>query len=276
MNKLVLLFFIFLLCSCREGTTLYNGYIDADLIYLSSDFAGRLEQLFVRRGQTVQENQLLFRLEQTSEHYNVAMSQFSNDNLLSQRKEIINQIHYSELNYRRTLKIRKQDAASQNDLEVAKKDLDVLKNQLHAIDFQIKSSQINTKDKKWMVTRKESHAADRGIIFDTFFTKNEYVQAGQPVLALITRQNIKAVFFVPEKNLSNVLLNAKVKISSDGNPRLATGTINYISNIAQYIPPVIYSREDRQNLVFRVEAGIDSPNLNQIHLGQPITLEVVG
>ena len=275
MRKFVLLLFVFLLCSCGDKGHQYNGYIDADLTYLSSNFAGRLADLLVRRGQTVHKNQLLFKLEQTSEYFGEAISQSNKNSLLSQRNEIINQIQYADINYRRILGMKKKDAASQNDLDVAKKDRDVLTNQLAAIDFQIKSSRVDMADKKWIIERKESLATDTGLVFDTYFTKDEYVQAGQPVLSLITRQNIKVIFFVSEKDLSGIILNGKVKISSDGSATLATGTINYISNIAQYTPPIIYSREDREELVFRIEARIDSPNLNRVHLGQPVSLEIV-
>ena len=199
MRKFVLLCCIVLLSSCKEGDSLYNGYIDADMTYLSSNFAGRLTKLLVLRGQAVKKNQLVFKLEQTSENFGVAMSEFAQNNLLSQRKELIDQIHYNEINYRRTVRIRKQDAASQNDLDVAKKDLDVLKNQLTALDFQIKRSQVDTADKQWHAARMENHATGPGIIFDTYFTRGEYVQAGQPVVSLITKRNIKVIFFVPEK-----------------------------------------------------------------------------
>ena len=275
MRKFGLLCCIFLLCSCGEDDSFYNGYIDADMTYLSSNYAGRLVHLFVVRGQVVQKNQRLFKLEQTSEKFGVDISEFTQHNLLSQRKQILDQIRYSEINYRRTLQRRKQDAASQNDLDVATKDLDVLKNQLAALDFQIKSSQVDTADKQWQVARKENYATDSGIIFDTYFTQGEYAQAGQPVVSLITPKNIKVIFFVSEKDLSKIQLNHKVKLLTDGNVLLGTGTIRYISNTAQYTPPIIFSREDRQSLIFRVDAGLDKPDLNQVHLGQPVSLRLV-
>jgi len=260
---------------CKENKTQYNGYIDADLTYLSSNTAGRLTDLFVKRGQAVHKNELLFKVEQTTEKNAIARSQLSEKTLLAQRKQLIDQIHYSKINYQRNLETRKNDASSQNDLDVAKKDLDVLTNQLAAIDFQITSSQIDTRDKQWEVAHKEAYAPDEGLIFDTYYTPDEFVQGGQPVLALITKPLLKVIFFVPEKNLSNLRLNAKVSVSSDGNPALASGIINYISQIAQYTPPILFSRDERHQLVFRVEARIEKPQLNQIHLGQPVTLEVI-
>jgi HlyD family secretion protein len=83
------------------------------------------------------------------------------------------------------------------------------------------------------------------------------------------------IFFVPEHDLSLLHLNAKVSLSSDGNPTWASGTIRYISKIAQYTPPNLFSRDERHQLVFRVEAGIDKPQLNHIHLGEPVTLELL-
>lgn len=275
MRKLIFLLIPFLLLSCKDDNLFYNGYIDADLTYLSSNYAGRLTDLLVSRGAHVHKNQLLFKLEQTNEKFDVEKSQLSKNNLLAQRKEIIDQIHYNDINYRRVLKMQQQHAASQNDVDLAKRDLDVSNSQLKAIDFQIQSSLVDTADFNWQITRKENYANQDGIIFDTYFTQGEYVQPGQPVLSFITRQHIKVIFYVPEQALSNISLNSKIKLSTDGNPSYGTGTIRYISNIAQYTPPVIYSREERQKLVFRVEASIDAPNLNQIHLGQPVSLEII-
>lgn len=194
--------------------------------------------------------------------------------MLAQREQILTQLRYNEINYRRISGMQKQNAASQNDLDAARRDLNISKEQLNAIDVKIKNSQVTTNDKKWQMTRKENFAPQSGIIFDTYYTKGEFVQAGAPVLSLITRNNIKAIFFVPEIKLSQLRLNQQVKIMTAANDDFAQGHINYISNIAEYTPPIIYSREERQRLVFRIEVKIDAPDVEKIHLGQPVTLEL--
>src|SRR3990167_105355 len=274
MRKWILVFVILFLCACQRNTPKFNGYIDADLTYLSSDKSGRLEYLFVKRGDFVKAAQPLFKLEQFSEKADVKISYFDQKNLSAQRQQVLDQLHYAEINYLRTKKMLQDRAASQNTLDVAKKDLDVLKSQLAGIDFQIKGSLVNTAVKTWWVSRKEGIANEEGLVFDTYFTQNEYIQAGQPVLALIIKQNIKVIFFVPEPLLSKIKLNSQVKIMFDGSPSIL-GKINYISNIAQYTPPIIYSLEDRQKLVFRVEACVNVANLRDLHLGQPVTVEVL-
>jgi HlyD family secretion protein len=273
MWKRLLLCCIVLLSACKDKPLRYNGYFDADLTYLSSDFPGRLSHLDVKRGQSVRRDQLLFKLEQTNEHYSVQNSELTQRNLEAQRQGILAQLIYNDINYRRTRQIRTQDAASQNDLDLATEQLAILKSQLAALDSQLQSSQVDTADRKWMLSRKMSVAPDDGIIFDTYYTQDEFVQGGQPILALITRHNIKVIFFVNEEELTRIHIQQKVSISSDGNAKLAVGQISYIANIAQYTPPIIYSREQRSKLVFRVEARIDKPDLNKIHLGQPVSIE---
>lgn len=262
------------LTACNEDDKSFNGYIDTDLVYLSADFGGRLIDLAVQKGQLVKKNQFLFKLEQTNERYQVEMSQLNNKDLHTQRQQVLIQLNYNKINYHRIFGMRKQNAASQNDLDAAERDLNISQQQLADIDTKIQSNKIETADKRWQVTRKENFATEHGIIFDTYYTKGEFVQAGYPLLSLITKNNIKAIFFVPEKQLSQLRLNAQVTIRTDKNADFAMGHIFYISNIAEYTPPIIYSREERQRLVFRVEAKIDCPDLEKIHLGQPVTLEL--
>ncbi|STY31007.1 hemolysin D [Legionella wadsworthii] len=265
---------LLLLTACGKENKYFSGYIDTDLVYLSADYSGRLTDLAVLRGQLVTKKQFLFKLEQTSEQYDVAISNLNQKDLLAQREQILTQLRYNEINYRRISGMQKQNAASQNDLDAARRDLNISKEQLNAIDVKIKNNEVTTNDKKWQMTRKENFAPQSGIVFDTYYTKGEFVQAGAPVLSLVTRDNIKAVFFVPEIKLSQLRLNQQVKIKTAANEDFTQGHINYISNIAEYTPPIIYSREERQRLVFRIEVKIDAPDVEKIHLGQPVTLEL--
>ena len=275
MRIIFLLLCSLLLTACKHEQSTFIGYIDVDLTYLSSNYPGRLSELLVYRGQSVQKDQMLFKLERTEEHLNLDNQQLNKKALLAQKQELLAQQDYLDIQYHRTLRMQQHHAASQNDLDMAIKDKKVLKYQLDAIDAQIEGSQVGITNRHWQITRKESRANGPGIIFDTYFTPEEYVQAGQPVVSLITTNHIKAIFFVAEQELSHLRLQAPVSLSADGSKRLVKGHISYISRRAQYTPPIIYSREERQKLVFRVEARLDHPDLNTIHLGQPITLTLI-
>ena len=268
----------FILIACQqdqENTHSFNGYIDADLIYLSPDFSGRLVKLPIQRGQRIQPNQFLFGVEQTRELYNIQMSKLDAHELEAQRQQIATNNLYDQINYNRTVGMRRQNVASQNDLDLAKRNLDSTKQQLVENDFRIQRNQKDIAVRKWEAERKLGYSQDSGIVFDTYYTLGEFVQAGSPVLSLITQNNIKAIFFAPETRLGQLALNQKVRLHIDNNSKVIEGHVSYISNVAQFTSPLIYSHKDRAQLVFRVEAKIEAPELEKIHLGQPVTVELV-
>lgn len=54
----------------------------------------------------------------------------------------------------------------------------------------------------------------------------------------------------------------------DGTETPAVARITFIAREAEYVPPVIYSAESRQKLVFLVEARLDDPDA--LRPGQPV------
>lgn len=274
MRKLLIPILLVFIVGCKKHDVHYNGYIDADLTYLSSDFSGRISEIIVQRGNRVNAGQLLFKLEQTNESRNVAISKANQNNLLAQKNELRNRINYAMINYKRDVQLQEQGATSKDDVDKARQDLSVLQNQLSAIDAQLTGNVLDTAQKTWQLERKQNIAPESGIIFDSYFNPHEYVQNGMPIVSLITAHNIKIIFFVPETDLGKIYLGESITFTSDGNSSVHHAIISYISAQAEYTPPIIFSSEDRQKLVFRIEAHLSNPNLTQIHLGQPVSLEL--
>ena len=57
-----------------------------------------------------------------------------------------------------------------------------------------------------------------------------------------------------EPELSTLRLGAELAVRCDGCPPELTAEVSYISDEPEFTPPVIYSVENRQTLVYRVEA----------------------
>lgn len=64
-------------------------------------------------------------------------------------------------------------------------------------------------------------------------------------------------------------LGQPVTIVCDGCEKPVDARISYISSQAEYTPPVIYSVESREKLVFMIEATPDTPDL-QLRPGLPV------
>lgn len=107
---------------------------------------------------------------------------------------------------------------------------------------------------------------------DVFFHAGEWAPANQPILSLLPDERIKVRFFVPEGSLSAYRVGRTVRFGCDGCAGGLTATIEFVSPRPEFTPPVIYSREARDRLVYLVEAR-PSVRLNP---GQPVDVEPLG
>ena len=66
-------------------------------------------------------------------------------------------------------------------------------------------------------------------------------------------------------------LEQRVTLTCDGCPPALHAKINFIAREAEFTPPVIFSREQRQKLVFLVEARPEG-DATALTAGQPVTV----
>ncbi|MCK4609389.1 MAG: HlyD family efflux transporter periplasmic adaptor subunit, partial [Gammaproteobacteria bacterium] len=167
--------------------------------------------------------------------------------------------------YVRDLKKIKELNANLADAELGARE-----NQIKAQAEAVKSAVANVKHAKWALDQKTMSAPVAGFIFDTYYRVGEYVPANQPVVSLLAPENIKLVFFVPEPILSTIAIGQKIQFNCDSCKAKTPATISFISSDAEYTPPVIYSKDTRVNLMYRVEAKIAPDIAVRFHTGQPI------
>lgn len=92
-----------------------------------------------------------------------------------------------------------------------------------------------------------------GTVQDIYFRAGEYA-TGAPVLSILPPENVFIRFFIPEPDLANLRLGDPVHIGCDGCPENLTANISFISAEVEFTPPIIYSVNNRQKLVFKAEA----------------------
>lgn len=105
---------------------------------------------------------------------------------------------------------------------------------------------------------------------DVFYQSGEWVAANQPVVALLSDDRVRLRFFVPEAEVARYRIGMAVRFSCDGCGPERMARINYVSPRPEFTPPVIYSREARQRLVFLVEARPDAGT--PLAPGQPVDI----
>ena len=122
----------------------------------------------------------------------------------------------------------------------------------------------------WRLGQRAVIAPKAGRVNDTYYVVGDFVPAGSPVVSLLPPGNIKVRFFVPEKALGTVRYGQPVAITCDGCGAPIGAKVSFVAPQAEYTPPVIYSRERREKLVFLVEARPAASDAAKLHPGQPV------
>lgn len=95
-----------------------------------------------------------------------------------------------------------------------------------------------------------------GRLEEVFLRTGEYATAGAPVVAILPDDGLKVRFFVHQADLSGIAIGETVSVRADGLATPLDGVVSYISDTAEFTPPVIYSKDARGKLVFLVEARV--------------------
>ena len=114
------------------------------------------------------------------------------------------------------------------------------------------------------------HAPVSGQVIDTYFRVGEKVPLDQPVLAILAPENIKVLFYIPEMQLSQIKLGQTIEFTCDSCHNRTAAKISYISPTAEYAPPIIYSKDSREKLIYLVRADMPKDIAQKFHPGQPI------
>lgn len=246
-----------LFCSgCSQEHNYLPGYIEGEYTYIASGVSGTLFNLNVTRGQPVKKGELLYQLDPQPEQANVAVI---NSNIASQQT----QVNFAQIHLQRIQTLLTKNATFQEDLDQAQTEYN---NKLHQLDA-LKSQLIQT---EWSLQQKTQYSPVDGYVFDTFYRKGEKVVENHPVLAILAPENINVLFYVPEKTLHQLNLGQTITFSCDSCQNKTSATIIYISPQAEYTPPVIYSKDTRDKLVYLIRAAMPINIAENFHPGQPI------
>lgn len=301
-----------LMQGCNSNQEHLYGYVEANLTYLSSPFAGKLDKLDVARGSSVNVGDTLFSLEALPESADATMAQAQ---LNAAQATLANlqkgkrpselaaldaqiqgaqaSIAFLEKELKRRQKLVKRSAIEQAALDdtVAKLDesiaqlnyfkqnlitakLPARSDEIKAAEFQIKSAQALLQKTNWALAEKSVTAPAHAEVFDTYFQVGERVPANRPVLSLLVPKDVKVVFFVPEPMLSQIKLNQEISVSCDGCQKNIKSTVVFIAPKAEFTPPIIYSQSARSKLVYRVEGSITEQDIDKIRPGQPVDISL--
>jgi HlyD family secretion protein len=94
--------------------------------------------------------------------------------------------------------------------------------------------------------------------------EREILPAGGKVLNMVDLADVYMTFFLPEKQAGRVNMAAEARIVLDAAPELVIPAyVTFVSDVAQFTPKTVETKEERQKLTFRVKAHIPADLLRK-------------
>jgi HlyD family secretion protein len=287
----------------------YQGYVEGDYLYLGAQFGGRIVDMGVLRGTQVDTGDVLFQIDSAREQAALdgalalaeaarkTMEDLQQGLRPSEMAAIEARLvqaeaaqELSRLTLARQRDLEGTGAASQQRLDVARATHDrdtalvaqleaevqtarlgARVDQIEAARAQLRRAESAVAEARWALEQRIVLAPASGTIEDIYFRPGEVVQAGQPVISMLPPENIKVRFFVREPDLETISLGQQVAISCSSCPPNLKARVSFIGPEAEFTPPVIYSEDVRDKLVFMIEARFGSITLRP---GQPVDVAI--
>jgi HlyD family secretion protein len=219
-----------------------QGWVEAELIFVSPDEQGRVETLKVREGDRVQKGDVLFTVDDDLQKADVVV----------RNTAVVN----AQQSFDRAKELLKAAAGTQKTYDDA--------------EASLRQAKANLEWSQTRLARRNAYSPGEATVEQIYYRPGETVPAGRPVVALLPPANLKLRFFAPQAVLPEIKYGQTVGVSCDGCEKGLTAKVSFIARSAEFTPPVIYSQEERAKLVFLIEARPEHPE--KFRVGQPVTV----
>src|SRR6201981_3847563 len=179
---------IAMLAGCKERRDPgFQGWVEADMIFVSPDESGRVIKLNVREGDEVKQGDQLYSVDDDLQKAD-----------LNQNKATLANAQQS---YDRAASLRGTGAGTQATLDSAVSAL------------RVAEARVVTSETR--LARRLGYAPVAGTIQQIYFREGEMVPAQRPVLSIMPPGNMKLRFFVPEAELPTLAIGDTVRVTCD-------------------------------------------------------------
>lgn len=271
-------------CSGNNGKSDAYGTFESTEVTISTESAGKLiflkaeEGMELKKGDTialVDTVQLALRRDEIIAQKKSSSTKL--DNITAQIKVIEEQKKTSQVDKDRIVKLFKDGAATQQQMDDINGLLAVYDKQISSIETQNAQvlnedaaytkqiAQINDQIKRSLIIN-----PDDGTVLTKYAEASEVVTLGKPLYKIADLSDIYLRIYVSGSQLPQIKLGQKVKVLVDKNEKENKeyeGIITWISSSSEFTPKIIQTKEERVNLVYAVKVKVK--NDGTLKIGMP-------
>lgn len=246
-----------------NNLTLY-GNIEIRQVDVSFQVSGKISEMLKEEGQTVEEGELIARLDDTDYKLNYEMASAE-----VERCKVLNS--EAESKYNRSKPLVRDSVTEQ--------DLTTLFNNYQQAKANYNVSEANRKIANNKLSYTKLYAPDDGVVTVRAQEPGTNVSVGQTVYTITKTKPVWVRAYIEEINLGNIKHNMKVKIITDstdtktGGKKEYEGYVGYISSVAEFTPKTVQTENLRTSLVYAIRVYIDDVD-EYLKQGMPVTVKI--
>ncbi|TPM99797.1 HlyD family efflux transporter periplasmic adaptor subunit [Mesorhizobium sp. B2-1-3A] len=278
--------------ACAPTSPLAVGYVEGDYVLLAPIEVAQVEAVAVKRGDRVTPGTTVVTLESADAKIAVAQAEASlaqaqaqlADLQVGKRPEEIAalkaqvdmakaQADDAKRKYDRAADLFKRGTGTQADYDTASATLETANAQvgqaeanlavgglparpetIKAADNQVKQAQAALEQARWRLSKRTLAAPSPGRVNDVIRNPGDTAGPTAPVISMLPDGAVKLSVYIPEAAFSSVRIGSLLNVHCDGCGAGVKARVSYVSPDPEFTPPVIYSLENRQKLVYLVEA----------------------
>lgn len=274
-----------------------SGYVEGEPLYLAAPVSGRVAALNVREGQRVAEGAPVFLIDPDVQRAQTRQAEAAVEAARARAEDLRKgqrapelevfdaeleaaraRLREAEAQYGRVAPLTARGIYAPARLDQARAERDAARAQVEAMRRRREVGTLGAREDAVAAALQQVVQAEAALaeartrmsdlaprapidarVEEVFFRPGEWAAANQPVVALLPDGEIKLRFFVPEREAALYLPGRVVRFDCDGCGAPRRARISWVSSRPEFTPPIIYSRESRDRLVFRVEAKPEDP-----------------
>ncbi|MCT8990037.1 HlyD family efflux transporter periplasmic adaptor subunit [Chelativorans sp. SCAU2101] len=292
--------------ACAVPQPLAVGYVEGEYVLLAPVEVGQVRSVQVGRGNRVEAGEAVALIEETGARIAVtqaeaalAEAEAALANLQEgQRREEIAvleatlrsaeaQVAEADRVLARTSDLFRRGIATQAELDKAQTEatlaearvgearaklavarLPARAQEIEAAERRVEQAKAVLEQAKWQLSERTIRAPATGRVNDVIRNAGDVAGPSAPVVSMLPDGAVKLKLYVPEPDISAIEVGSVLAVRCDGCPEGLEARVSYVSPEPEFTPPVIYSLETRQKLVFLVEAKPEGEAADRLQPGQ--------
>ena len=267
-----------LLVACTQDENVYDatGTFEAVETIVSAEATGTIQSLEIEEGQQLKRGELVGYVDSTQLFLKRKQLQAQIRSVLSRQPNISTQLaalleeqQQVEREQRRVANLLKADAATQKQLDDATTQVNIVKRKIAAQESSLGITLQSLREETMPLQVQIEQTNDLldkcrivNVIDGTVLTKYaeayEATSTGKPLYKIADLSTLVLRAYITGGQFSTIQLNQKVTVLVDTPEgyKEYPGTVQWISDKAEFTPKTIQTKDERANLVFAVKIGV--------------------